>query len=285
MSTSTTFELNCLILGEDSDHIFPVEIPGDKSVGALREAIKDEKNNTFQGVDADTFKLWKVSIANDEHCEEEIKGLGLESRKPLLPVKRLSEVFSGKPVYGHLHIVVQPPASVVRTNEPPRLELNCLMLGEDRKHIFPLSIPGTKTVGALREAIKDKKKNAFYHVDADALILWRVSIPDDDSLELKLSELNLVDESSLSPMQVLSEVSSVPLILKNVHIVVKPPPPCEFEWLALATPSDPVVIVVDLLSQPLQASTFAMTGKWTEGLNIAQLEAGMFSDKSNSQRR
>ncbi len=226
--------LNCLILGEDRNHIFPVEIYRNKSVGVLREVIKDKKN-TFKDVDADTLKLWKVSIPISDKFEEVIEGMRLGDTTPLLPVRKLSGVFSRKPVDGHLHIVVQPPASVIQTDEPLRLELNCLILGEGPGHIFPLEIPGTKTVGALREAIKDKKKNAFYHVDADTLILWRVSVPDDGSLKLNLSGLNLVDESSLAPMQVLSEVFSVPPIPKNVHIVVKPPPAREFKWLALAT--------------------------------------------------
>ncbi len=234
MSASTTLQLNCLVLGEDRNHIFPVEICRNKSVGVLREAIKD-KRKSLKDVDAAALKLWGVSIAVSDDFEEQIEGMRLGDTTPLLSVKKLSGVFSRKLVDEHLHIVVQPPASVIQTNEPLRLELNCLMLGEGRGHIFPLEIPGTKTVGALREAIKDKKKNAFYHVDADTLILWRVSVPDDGSLKLKLSGLNLVDESSLSPTQVLSEVFSVPPIPKSVHIVVKPPPAREFKWLALAT--------------------------------------------------
>ncbi|KAI9435242.1 hypothetical protein BJY52DRAFT_1197709 [Lactarius psammicola] len=147
----------------------------------------------------------------------------------------------------HLHTIVQPPASVIRTNELPQLKLNCLVLGGDRNHIFPLKIPGTETVGALRDAIKDKKKNAFHHVDADTIILWR---------SMKL------DEDSLSPTQELSEVYSDPPLRKHVHIVVKPPP-------------------ARLPSQPLQASKFATIGKWTEGLTISQLEAVVYDDETS----
>jgi hypothetical protein len=47
------------------------------------------------------------------------------------------------------------------------LRLNCLTLGEERYRIFPVDIPGTETVGALREA---KKKPAFDHVAAESPI-------------------------------------------------------------------------------------------------------------------
>ncbi|KAH9052999.1 hypothetical protein EDB83DRAFT_2225783, partial [Lactarius deliciosus] len=67
---------------------------------------------------------------------------------------------------------------------------NCFVLGEDRNNIS-VKIPNTKNVSTLRQAIKEK--NAIHHVDANTLALWRVSIPDDNNLELKLSELDLVD--------------------------------------------------------------------------------------------
>ena len=56
----STLELNCLVLGEDSSHVFSVEILESKNISSLKEAIKDKKNNAFQHADADSLKLWKV---------------------------------------------------------------------------------------------------------------------------------------------------------------------------------------------------------------------------------
>jgi Crinkler effector protein N-terminal domain len=60
------------------------------------------------------------------------------------------------------------------------------VLGEDHSHVFPVEISASKTVGALKKAIKAEKMHAFEHVDADSLILWSVSIPADETLEEKL---------------------------------------------------------------------------------------------------
>ena len=55
------------------------------------------------------------------------------------------------------------------------LDLFCWVQGESHSHAFSVEIPETKTVSALREAIKEKKKVTFKNVDADALTLWKVS--------------------------------------------------------------------------------------------------------------
>jgi hypothetical protein len=44
-------------------------------------------------------------------------------------------------------------------------------------HIFPVEIDGTKTVGVLKKIIKGEKTLAFQHIDADALVLFKVSTP------------------------------------------------------------------------------------------------------------
>jgi hypothetical protein len=80
-----------------------------------------------------------------------------------------------------------------------------------------------KTVIDLRKAIKNEKKNAFQHVDPDTLILWKVSIPVDQSLNETLSELDLVDAGSLSPVKKLSKVFADAPEEGHLHVVVKRP--------------------------------------------------------------
>ncbi|KAH9058919.1 hypothetical protein EDB83DRAFT_2520665 [Lactarius deliciosus] len=169
---SRTLVLNCLILGEDRGHIFQLKIPRIKTVSDLKEAITDKKEAAFRYVGADDLELWNFCIPINENFEEVINKLKLYERNDsLLSIRKLS-VFSGQFADEHLHIVIRSPL----------LNLNCLVCREDRSHIFSLEIPRAKTVGALREAIKDKKQPAFNHVVADTLILWRVSIPDDDTV-------------------------------------------------------------------------------------------------------
>ena len=118
--------------------------------------------------------------------------------------------------------------AVIRTNSSsesqPQLNLNCLVLGHDASHIFPIEIAERKTVGALKDAIKDKKEHAFQHVDADALLLWKVSIPVNRNLTENLSKLDFADEGSLLPVKRLSGVFSDQTKDEHLHIVVRLPP-------------------------------------------------------------
>jgi hypothetical protein len=101
--------LNCLVLGHDASHIFPIEIAERKTVGALRKAIKDEKRPAFDHVPADTLLLWKVSILVNRNPTENLSKLDFVDENSLLPVKKLSKIFSEKPEDEHLHIVVRVP--------------------------------------------------------------------------------------------------------------------------------------------------------------------------------
>jgi hypothetical protein len=108
--------------------------------------------------------------------------------------------------------------------EPLRIiELNCLVLGETRRHIFPVKTSLAETVGTLRKSIAEEKKHAFQHVDPDDLVLWKVSVPDDESLQENLNKLQVdfIDEKALSPTKDLSEVFSDTPTKHHVHVVIK----------------------------------------------------------------
>ena len=111
---SEPLQLNCLVHGENSSHIFPVEIERTKSVGALKDAIKDKKKLAFNHVDADALVLWKVSVPADENFEENLGKLKFDSKHSLQPLMKLSSVFADQLVDDHLDIVVKVP----RTGEP-----------------------------------------------------------------------------------------------------------------------------------------------------------------------
>jgi hypothetical protein len=129
---STVLELNCWILGNEPRRIFPVEVPSSKTVGHLKEAIKDKKKHTFSGIDADLLDLWKVSnriqhINNDEFILSLKVNINLTTNLDpdpremikvkddirdgieLKPWSRLSKLFVDGAEDEHLHIIVQCP--------------------------------------------------------------------------------------------------------------------------------------------------------------------------------
>ncbi|KAG2362872.1 hypothetical protein BDR07DRAFT_1283563 [Suillus spraguei] len=54
-------------------------------------------------------------------------------------------------------------------------KINCIVLGENPKDIFPVNIAHTETVGDLKDLIKDKTNQQFKLVDAKSLKLWQAS--------------------------------------------------------------------------------------------------------------
>src|SRR6266702_6162715 len=130
----------------------------------------------------------------------------------------------------HLPVSANPVTpKVIQTNlssEAPRLlKLNWLMLGDDpRRHIFPVKIEETESVGDLKDAIKDKMK---HDVVAYTLDLWSVFIDVNDHLEEKINDLNLNSIEPLSPVKKLSRVFSNQLEDEHPHIVVRPPSECQ----------------------------------------------------------
>jgi hypothetical protein len=97
-----------------------------------------------------------------------------------------------------------------------------LVFGQDPSHIFPIKIVSTETVGALRDAIKEKKKPAFDQVPADELVLWHVSILVDDHFKENLKALALEAREPLLSVKRLSGIFPAPLE-EHVHVIVRPP--------------------------------------------------------------
>jgi hypothetical protein len=57
---SNKIELLCWILGDDANCIFPVEIENGKTVGHLKDMIKNKNTDALRDVDAKVLTLWKV---------------------------------------------------------------------------------------------------------------------------------------------------------------------------------------------------------------------------------
>jgi Crinkler effector protein N-terminal domain len=102
------------------------------------------------------------------------------------------------------------------------LELNCFVHGDDPRHVFPVKIASTESVGTLKEVIKEKKKVALEHVDADALSLWKVSMAVGGDLKQKLMDMELKAGEVLSSVVRLSTVFPKHPAEGHLHVVVRP---------------------------------------------------------------
>jgi hypothetical protein len=98
-----------LVQGDGHSHVFPVEIADNKSVGTLKDMIKEKNAHTFGNVDAHNLVLWKVSIPTDGLDAQDPGIVGLDEHEALLPTSRLSKEFSHELKEGHIHIVVRAP--------------------------------------------------------------------------------------------------------------------------------------------------------------------------------
>ena len=104
-----------------------------------------------------------------------------------------------------------------------RLNLNCFVLGQDRSHIFKVTLAPTKSIADLKEGIREEKKPAFDHVPAYTLVLWKVSVRDDSNLKRNVESLTLVEEESLSlPTEELGDIFSPER--GHLHVIIQPPP-------------------------------------------------------------
>ena len=110
---SLPLELNCIVFGDDSRRIFPIEINGTKKVGDLKELMKDKKKPLFDHIPADALDLFNVNFLVDGGLDDKLKQFRPEDEIDRLlsnTVKRLKGVF-GDPIDDHLHVIVVPPTA------------------------------------------------------------------------------------------------------------------------------------------------------------------------------
>jgi hypothetical protein len=82
------------------------------------------------------------------------------------------------------------------------------VFGDDCGRTIGVDIALNKDVGDLKKAIKEEKKPALDHLPADALDLWKVSVPFDDDFEEKVKALDLSTERPLSGRRKLDSLFS-----------------------------------------------------------------------------
>ena len=97
-----------------SEHLFPVSIDANETVGSLKEAIKLKKEHRLADVDADELTVYKVLIPDDDGLALTLDNLRLDDHAAatkLRSTQKLSVVFSNGVEDGHLHILVQLPGA------------------------------------------------------------------------------------------------------------------------------------------------------------------------------
>ena len=101
--------LFCLVVNENTP--FPVEIQSDKTVGVLKEAIKNKKQPEFDGFAADRLTLYLVNLLDDDNLTENAKQL-LTSKAltALRATKQLGDLLPGGPAKETVHVLVQEPS-------------------------------------------------------------------------------------------------------------------------------------------------------------------------------
>jgi len=60
LSILIAMTLFCWVIGTATKRIFPTKIEQDARWGSVKKAIKEEEENEFADIDADTLDLWKV---------------------------------------------------------------------------------------------------------------------------------------------------------------------------------------------------------------------------------
>jgi len=58
----TDFLLNCFVLDDDAERVFPVKIPRNNNVGILKDEIKKKKAPHLDHIAASELDLWKVCL-------------------------------------------------------------------------------------------------------------------------------------------------------------------------------------------------------------------------------
>ncbi|KAI1311274.1 hypothetical protein EDD11_003520 [Mortierella claussenii] len=107
------------------------------------------------------------------------------------------------------------------------LTLFCLISGERLSTAFPVEVLSSKTVGALKNAIKLEKATAFEHIDANDLVLWKATVPTDENAGTKriVTHSTLDNKTELdNPRTSLSKLFPESLD-DDTYIIVEQPKP------------------------------------------------------------
>ena len=95
----------CLVVGDNPDGIFTVEIPKNKNISILKKLIKEEKASHLNHVAVSDLDLWQVFVPIDDLYSKKPSTAGPKLRSD----KLLSDAFPSELDINHVHVVARPP--------------------------------------------------------------------------------------------------------------------------------------------------------------------------------
>ena len=104
--------LLCLFNGEASDKAFPVSITTSSTVADLENAIR-LVHPVLKETAPLRLTLWRVSIPRNRIVKGIIQLPPGRWRKRLHCRNRINRIFTTQPVEGNVHIMIEPPKSLV----------------------------------------------------------------------------------------------------------------------------------------------------------------------------
>ena len=110
-----SLSLNCLVVGDDPDRIFTVEIPKTENVSILKDLIKEKKARHFEHVDASDLDLWQVSFPIDD-LETELGNINLARYPKLSPPNKKLTTFFTDTVDECLYVIAKAPGTSRQTS-------------------------------------------------------------------------------------------------------------------------------------------------------------------------
>ena len=93
---SDTITLLCLVHGESSEDVFPIDITKNKLVGHLKQQIHKECHPQFEHIEAVELTLWLVSIPINDDASFQSLVLNDQDNhiQKLSPARKISKIFS-----------------------------------------------------------------------------------------------------------------------------------------------------------------------------------------------
>jgi hypothetical protein len=106
-----SLSLNCLVLGDEPEKMFTLEVEKTKNVSILKDRIKEKNSNSFGNIDSKNIELWKFDLPLDELGEEPVH-INLDTCTKLSPSRlKLSSFFKGTVDDEHLHVIAKAPGT------------------------------------------------------------------------------------------------------------------------------------------------------------------------------
>ena len=100
-----SLSLNCLVVGDDPDRMFTVEIKKNKNLSILKDLIKEKKAPHLDHVAASDLDLWQVSFLIDDLLSKNPSTVGPKLRSENL----LSDAFPSELDIHRIHVVARVP--------------------------------------------------------------------------------------------------------------------------------------------------------------------------------